>query len=299
MELRQLKYFVKVADTLNFSEAAKALFVSQSTLSQQIKQLEGELGVQLFTRSSHNVGLTEAGSELLPYARQTIIDSDLCTARIADLNALAAGTLNIGVTYSFSPILTESLLSFMKAYPRIKLNIYYRPTDEIMDMLRRREVDFVLAFRPHDKIDGIESHILFQNYLSAVVSEFHPLATLDKVSLDELAQYDIALPTPGMQPRSTFDLICGDITRYKVRIELNDVNILLSLLRSSMLVSILAEATTHNQKSIKAIPIDTPDGEMAGCVHILKDSYRKHSMQEFIRLLSESIAVRERQNAWI
>ena len=68
MELRQLRYFVKVAETLNFSEAAKALFVTQSTLSQQIKQLEQDLDTPLLIRSSHSVALTEAGMELLPFA---------------------------------------------------------------------------------------------------------------------------------------------------------------------------------------------------------------------------------------
>ena len=68
MELRQLRYFVKVAETLNFSEAAKALFVTQSTLSQQIKQLEQDLDTPLLIRSSHSVALTEAGMELLPFS---------------------------------------------------------------------------------------------------------------------------------------------------------------------------------------------------------------------------------------
>ena len=98
MELRQLRYFVKVAETLNFSVAAKALFVTQSTLSQQVKQLEQEIGTQLLTRSSHKVVLTEAGCELLPDARQTLRDADLCITRINDLNELSVGTLSIGVT---------------------------------------------------------------------------------------------------------------------------------------------------------------------------------------------------------
>ena len=113
MELRQLKYFVKVAETLNFSEAAKALFVTQSTLSQQVKQLEDSLGTQLLSRTSHSVALTEAGTELLPFARRTLLDADLCRQRIHDLEEGLGGVLNIGVTYSFSPILTESLFSFL------------------------------------------------------------------------------------------------------------------------------------------------------------------------------------------
>ena len=66
MELRQLKYFVKTAETLNFSEAAKTLFVTQSTLSQQIRQLEQEIDTVLFVRDSHSVQLTESGEQLLP-----------------------------------------------------------------------------------------------------------------------------------------------------------------------------------------------------------------------------------------
>ena len=105
MELRQLKYFVKVADTLNFSEAARQLFITQSTLSQQVKQLEYELGSQLLVRTSHSVALTEAGRELLPYARKTLKDAEMCQARMDDINSMAVGTLNIGVTYSFGSIL--------------------------------------------------------------------------------------------------------------------------------------------------------------------------------------------------
>lgn len=64
-------------------------------------------------------------------------------------------------------------------------------------------------------------------------------------------------------------------------------------------MTILAEATTHNVKGVKAIPLDIPDNEMSGCVHTLRDSYRKRSMLEFIRMLSDSVAIRERINAWL
>ncbi|MCM1067539.1 MAG: LysR substrate-binding domain-containing protein [Muribaculaceae bacterium] len=299
MELRQLRYFAKVAETLNFSEAAKALCVTQSTLSQQVKQLETELGTELLIRTSHSVSLTEAGSELLPAAIQTLRDAELCAVKINDLNKLSAGTLSIGVTYSFSPILTETLISFMRLYPRIKLNIYYKPMAELMDLLRERVVDFVLAFRPTRAVEGVESHILFQNHLAVIVGEHHPLAAKASISLDELAAYDLALPSPGLQARNAFDRLLSPHRQFRVRIELNEVNILLKLIRSTMLASVLSEATIHNEKGVKAIRIDLPDNEMDGCVHTLRNAYRKRSMQEFIRMLGESLAVRERRNAWI
>lgn len=299
MELHQLKYFAKVAETLNFSKAAKSLCITQSTLSQQVKQLETELDTPLFIRSSHRVELTEAGKTILPHVKQVIYEAGLCVERINDLNSLATGTLNIGVTYSFSPILTETILSFMKMYPKIKLNIFYKPMNELMDMLRERGVDFVLAFKPTKNIEGVESHQLFQNYLSVIVGTQHPLASKDKITIPELERYDLALPSKGLQARNAFDNILSPYINLRVRIELNEVNILLKLIRQSMLVTVLAEATIHNETGVKAIPLDIPEYEMSGCVHTLKNTYRKKSMQEFIRMLGESIAVKERQNAWI
>lgn len=300
MELRQLKYFVTVAETLNFSEAAKQLCITQSTLSQQIKQLEQELGSELLTRTSHTVVLTEAGATLYPQALATVRQAQECRDRICDLNDMAAGTLSIGVTYSFGPILTETLSAFMKKYPKIRLEIIYKPMAELMELLRRREVDFVLAFKPSKAVDGVESHMLFQNYLAAVVGEHHPLASKEKVTLAELAAYDLALPARGLQARNAFEALPGvDMQPWRIRIELNEVTLLLKLLRSGMMASVLSEASIHNEKGVCAVPVDVPDNEMAGCVHTLKNSYRKRSMIEFIRLLSESLAVKERQNAWI
>lgn len=299
MELRQLKYFAKAAETLNFSDAAKALNIAQSSLSQQIKQLEDELNVQLFLRNSHSIRLTEAGEAMLPFALRTIHDAETCANRIYDLQKLLTGTLNIGVTHSFSPILTETVISFMKLYPRIKLNIIYKPMGELMDLLAKRDLDFVLAFKPTRPVADVESHILFQNSLSAVVSTNHPLASKERVPLAELEHYELALPSKGLQARNAFDSLVTDYGDFHIRIELNEVNILLKLIRQTCLVTVLAEDSIYNEHDVKAVPLDVPDNEMVGCVHILKDTYHKQSMKEFVRLLSESLAVKKRQNSWI
>lgn len=299
MELRQLRYFAKAAETLNFSDAAKALNIAQSSLSQQIKQLEDELNIKLFLRNTHSIRLTEAGEVMLPFALRTIHDAENCADRINDLQKLLTGSLNIGITYSFSPILTETVISFMKMYPNIKLNIIYKPMNELMDLLAKRNLDFVLAFKPSQPVADVESHILFQNSLSAVVSTTHPLAAKKSVSLAELQKYELALPSKGLQARNAFDNIADSYRDFHIRIELNEVNILLKLIRQTHLVTVLAEDSIYNEQNVKAIPLDVPDNEMTGCVHILKDAYHKNSMKEFIRLLSESLAVKKRQNSWI
>lgn len=300
MELRQLKYFVAVADTLNFSEAARAVCITQSTLSQQVKALEQELDTQLLERSSHSVALTEAGEELLPLARATLRQADLCLDRLRDLDNMLCGTLNIGVTYTFSPILAETLLEFTRQYPGVRLKIFYRRMSELLDMLRAREIDFALAFRPLEPPADVDSHVLFQNYLAAIVSDTHPLAERKSIPLEELSRWQLALPSYGMQARNALEsVLTARPVDLDVRVDLNEVNMLLRLVRESRMVTVLAEASIYGKEGVKAIPLELPQLEMTGCVHTLRDSYHKRSMKEFIRLLSDSTAVRARAAAWL
>lgn len=300
MELRQLRYFVKAAETLNFSEAAKALYITQSTLSQQIRQLEAELGIALFERNSHSVILTEAGEQLLYQAIDAITAADVCVTKINDLKQLQTGTLNIGVTYSFSPILTEPLIMFMKQYPNVKLNIYYKTVDELLDMLVRHQVDFVLAFKPMEVGEDIEYHTLFDSRLSVIVREGHRLGDKESLTFDDIKNCDFALPMRGMQARNKLSAIIGDdISKLNVKAELNEVNILLQLIRSTDFVTILTEATLHGHSGIKNIPLNVKGSDMAGCVHMLKNAYRKHSASAFLKMLSESNAVRQRVSEWL
>lgn len=300
MEFRHLKYFVKTAETLNFSEAAKSLFITQSTLSQQIKYLEKLVNAQLFERNNHNVYLTEAGRELLPYAKQTLQSAQTCLDRMHELQDLQKGTLNIGVTYSFSPILTESLFTFIRHYPKIKLNIHYKTMEELLGMLEHDDVDFVLAFRPAELNKDIEYHPLLNNHLAVIVRNDHPLARKESISLSDLEQYDLVLPAKGLQARNAFDtMLNGYDHHFNVKIELNEVNILLSLVKQSGMVTVLSETTIYNVNGVKAIPLDLKHKEMEGCVFMKKNVYRKHSTREFIRILSESNAVRERVKEWL
>lgn len=292
MELRQLRYFIKVAETLNFSEASKELFITQSTLSQQISQLERELDQQLFLRNSHEVSLTEAGRLLLPYARETVNDADTCVQRLKDLKELVTGELNIGVTFSFSSIAAETLISFLKKYPHVKMNVVYLPMSELMEMLLRHELDLVLAFYPTEHDNRIESHVLFSNKLAVIVNENHPLARQKSLSLAELQRYSLALPTRGLQARNAFErMIGGNISKYKVKAEMNNVDMLFKVIRESNYVTILSESTVIDERGLVAVPLDVSDNEMEGCVHLLKNSYVKNSVQEFIRLLTQSTSI--------
>lgn len=300
MELRQLKYFVKTAETLNFSEAARALFVTQSTLSQQVRSLEQELGVELFQRDSHSVALTESGEHLLPVAKRTLQDAELCFTQISDLRQMLSGVLNIGISYTFAPVLKEAVMEFTKQYPGVRLNVICRTMGELLDLLKRREVDFVLCFKPNILDDEIESHILFDNQLSVIVSSNHPLADRKSLAISDIMPYRIVMPAHETQARNAFELFFPGVTdKLNVVVEINEVNVLLDLVRSTQMVTFLSEATLYQKGGLVAIPIEAPSTQMEGCVHTLKKVYRKRAADEFIRILSATDAVQERANGWL
>ena len=147
MELRQLKYFAEAASTLNFTESARNLNITQSTLSQQIKQLECELKTLLFDRLGKKVILTEAGVSFLPYAKQTLMDAEAGKQTLMDLRNIEAGSLKIGVTYSLSNLLTETLLLFTKKYPQINIEVVYCSSYDLLELLKTHEVDCILSFQ--------------------------------------------------------------------------------------------------------------------------------------------------------
>ena len=292
MELRQLKYFIKTAETLNFSEAARSLYITQSTLSQQVRTLEDELGCPLFHRDSHSVVLTEYGERMLPLARQTVIDADTCKSQIKDLQEVLTGTLNIGSTFSFGPILKEGVKKFINEYPGIHLNVISRSMEELMEKLRRREVDLVMAFRPNVPFDDIESRILFEDHLSVIMRKDHPLSDRESLSVEELRRHRLAMPTKGLQARNLIDkYINFDNSDFVVSLEINAVYSLLDVVESSNLLTILSDAAIKDRQTLKAIPLDVPDNQMQGCVHVLKKTYLKRSAEVFIKILRESLSI--------
>ena len=294
MELRQLKYFVKTAQTLSFSEAARKLYISQSTLSQQIMQLENELQCNLFKRTSHKVILTEYGERLLPLAQQCMRDADNCILEVANIKNLMTGTLNIGVTHSFSYILWYTMKEFLYTYKGVKLNVVYTYTDNLINMLRKKEIDFALAYKKEECYDEFESFELFHTQLCAIVPKHHELANRKSVTLKDLEKYPIALPAKGVQGRKWIDreIHAHPEINLRVRIELNDANFLCDLVeQGSTLVTILSGLSLAHHPELVAIPLEIDDNDLVGCVHVLKDEYMKHSVKEFVRMLRQSPVV--------
>ena len=295
MELRQLKYFVKSAEYLNFSVAAKHLYITQSTLSQQIKQLEFELGFELFLRNSRHISLTEAGEEFLPFARKTIQDAEDGVQRLYDLQNVKAGKLRVGVTYSLSTVLTEGVLEFIKVYPEIKLEVCYKTVNELFVLLRENKLDFILSYKPLFDAPDVDSMPLFENALAVVVSKEHPLASRKSMGLREIADLQLVLPSHDLQARMMLErLIQGKGIEYSSRLELNETNILLQMVSTGSYATILSTSAVFGNTRFKAIPIDEPGNVMEASLLSLKGAYQKSASREFIKILLETEAVKRR-----
>lgn len=294
LELRQLKYFVKVGELLNFTEAARELFVSQSTLSQQIRSLEDELRCSLLVRDSHSVTLTEEGRYFLSDARKTLQQAQQCVDRIADVQNLDEGELNIGCTHSFGTILRETMLDFTSRHPNIHLNARFKTMEELMGMLQRQEVDFALSYKPHELFDNVESHVLFDNKLCVFLSESHPLAAElsgGQISLTRMQALKYAMPTRGMQARNLFEMLIDDKGyAFDIRLEINEVNTITDIVRNSNFATVLSRAAVTAQSGLVCVPIDVSGNNIEGCFHILRGKYVKKSVKEFIRILSSKNA---------
>lgn len=299
MELRQLKYFVKSAEYLNFSVAAKHLYITQSTLSQQIKQLEFELGFELFLRNSRHISLTEAGEEFLPFARKTIQDAEDGVQRLHDLQHVKAGKLRVGVTYSLSTVLTEGLLEFIKLYPDIKLEVCYKTVNELLLLLKERKLDFILSYKPLFDAPDVDSMPLFENALALVISKDHPLAMKKKITLQELVNTPLVLPSHDLQARMMLErLLAGKGIELASKLELNETNILLQLVSTGSYSTILSTSAVFGNSRFRAIPIDDPANVMEASLLRLKGAYQKAAAKEFVKILLDTEAVRRRHVNW-
>ena len=187
MELRVLNYFLAIAREENFTRAAEQLYVTQPTLSRQIADLEAELGVKLFTRSNHNIVLTEDGMLLKRRAREILTLADkvkqdfLCNAENLE------GTITIGSGEFLSTgILTDCIAAFQKKFPRVRYEIFSGDVETIKDNIERGLLDMGLMVEPVDirKYDFISMPIKEQ--WGALVREDSLLAAKEQISPRDL-----------------------------------------------------------------------------------------------------------------
>jgi LysR family hydrogen peroxide-inducible transcriptional activator len=197
MNLRDLRYFVALADHKHFGRAAAASFVSQPTLSTQIRKLEDELGVALVERAPRKVMLTPVGREIADRARKIIADVDQMTQIARRSQDPESGTVRLGLFPTLGPYLLPHVVpGLRKRFPRLELLLVEEKTDQILARLRDGRLDAgLLALPIHD--DQLQVEPLFDEPFLLAVPRQHALARQPSLKVDDLDNHHLLLLEEG------------------------------------------------------------------------------------------------------
>jgi LysR family transcriptional regulator, hydrogen peroxide-inducible genes activator len=197
MNLRDLRYLVALADHRHFGRAAAASFVSQPTLSTQVRKLEDELGVALVERAPRRVMLTPAGRDIAERARRILAEVEQLKESARRASDPEAGTVRLGLFPTLAPYLLPHVVPQLRLrFPRLELLLTEEKTEVILAMLREGRLDAgVLALPLHDEQLHVEP--LFEEPFVLAVPKSHPLASRPSLTIDDLADQSLLLLEDG------------------------------------------------------------------------------------------------------
>ncbi|AKV00654.1 Cyn operon transcriptional activator [Labilithrix luteola] len=241
MELRHLRYFLAVADAAHFGKAARRLHVSQPTLSQQIKQLEDELGSPLFERGRSGARLTQAGEIFRTHASRVIEDVRAGTLAVEALRGLTMGTLRVGYLPSLRGLAVPALSAVLRKYPGVRIHAQEIVVSRVEGRLAEGKLDVGLALGS-TRLAEVEAEPVFESRLGLVVGKRHRLAGETHVELRALDDEPFALLARGLRARSSVDTYLAS-TKFSPRIVLESsaVGSLLAIVRAGLAVTLLPE----------------------------------------------------------
>jgi DNA-binding transcriptional LysR family regulator len=255
VELRDLRYFVAVADHLGFSRAAQSLDISQPALSRQIKLLENELGVRLFDRVGRRTMLTAAGADLLDRGRALLHESESIKGRAAELAGGSRGLLRLGATpHAYESFVSRLLARFRCENPQIEITLIEEGAADLVEAVKLGSIHVAVASLPVGT--GLEGRPLFPFGVVAVVPRSHPLASRKSVDVTQLASHPLLLMSRSFLTRQLFDGACQSLhVTPKVVLESSSAQSLVALAENGQGVAILPSTVRLGSARQRVIPL--------------------------------------------
>lgn len=290
---RSLRYLLAVAEHHSFTRAAESLYVSQPTLSQQIKQLEESLDTRLLDRSGRSVALTDAGEVYIGYARRALGELDAGKRAIQELQDLSRGSLSLGMTPITDYLAAPLIDRFNKHYPGISVGTYEMPQDDIESGILSGNIDIGIAFTNTLTVaasyEYIETQHLFIEPLNLAVGSSHKYARLQApINHHTLENEPLALLNTDFALRRHIDLYCleHDI-KPQIAIETNSLSTIIEVLRLGRLATILPNTIACQQNEIHPVMLIPELPHHTITLVSRKDSYKSPASLAFKGLASE------------
>ncbi|MET9362750.1 transcriptional regulator CynR [Streptomyces sp. NPDC006632] len=290
-ELRHLRYLLAVAEQGNFTRAAEELRISQPTLSQQIKQLERTVGVQLLDRTGRAVRLTDAGEAYAHYARRALRDLAAAERAVLDVADLTRGSLRLAVTPTFTAYLVGPLVAELHTrHPGITVDVRELAQDRIEAELLADRLDLGIAFHgPH--LPGVAATPLFTETLTLVTRAPAPEPAV--LTARDLGECQLALLSGDFATREHIDDYLG---RHRVTprigVEANSIQALTEIVRRTPLATMLPDAVTHEHPGLAPVALDPPLPARTVTLLRRESGYRSAAAREFTRLTREVVRSR-------
>lgn len=251
MELRHLKYFVTVAEELNFRRAAERLYMEQPPLSRQIRSLEEELGVELFQRSKRGVTLTEAGQAFLDEARLTLAQAERAV-KAAKKAVVQSEKLVIGFSICiFNRVLSEIIQAFRQEFPDVTVTLMEMSTESQIKALLNEEIDVAFVHGPVS-LTEIITLTLFSEPLVVALPPNHYLAAQKQIELRSLASEPFVLCPKQVKPDLYTQILnlCQQAGfQPKIVQEASPPEVLIGLVESGMGISLVATSAENRHKT--------------------------------------------------
>lgn len=259
MDIRQLRYFIAIAEEGQITSAAKRLNMAQPPLSQQLKQMEDELGVTLIERSGKRMELTEAGHTLYRQALSIVHQMEEALSEVKETGEGLRGSLSIGVSALSAYYLPEHIRQFQQQYPLITYKVWKGDTQLLSQWLERRTIEVAIVRLPHSLTNCTTIPLEEESFVLIVPADtVH--ASRPRIHMRDIAALPLIMPSiPGL---GIYDLIHKEFSRLgtspHVICECPDISLIVSLVAAKVGASIVPRSAweTHRSDQIKGIEIE-------------------------------------------
>ncbi len=300
MKLQQLKYLLAIVDNgLNITAAADRMYTSQPGVSKQLKLLEEELGMQLFTRKGKSLGgITPAGHQVIDRARIIMREADNIRSLASDYFQEEEGSLSIATTHTQARyVLPEVVAEFRKRFPKVGLNLHQGTSEQIADMVAANNIDFAIATGSNELFADLMLVPSYRWDRSIVVPKGHELAQLDrKMTLQDLAKFPLvtyvfsfggesslkrAFADEGLEPDVVFTARDADVIKTYVRMGLG-VGIVASM-----------AADCSDKEDLQVVDAEGLFPRSTTWIGYRKDAVLRRYMVEFIQLFASHVSSKQ------